>query len=69
MDAFGDPLLDGRISMVSLIQTLAGVEYLNFRHATNALGVSLSSVSARVNPRHVAKEFGALLSRNRDPWR
>lgn len=55
--------------MVSLIQTLAGAEYLSFRHAANALGVSLSSVSARVNPRHVAKEFGALLSRNRDPWR
>lgn len=33
--------------MASLIQTLAVAEYLNFRHAANALGVSLSSVSTR----------------------
>ncbi|KHJ54585.1 LysR family transcriptional regulator [Aureimonas altamirensis] len=34
--------------MASLIQTLAVAEYLNFRHAANALGVAQSSVSARV---------------------
>lgn len=34
--------------MMSLIQTLAVAEYLNFRHAANALGVAQSSVSARV---------------------
>lgn len=38
----------GRFPMTALIQTLAVAEYLNFRHAANALGVSLSSVSARV---------------------
>ncbi len=41
-------LLRGRIPMVSPIQTLAVAEYPNFRHAANTLGVSLSSVSARV---------------------
>ena len=41
-------LLGGRIPMVSLIQTLAVAEYLNFRHAANALRVSQSSVSARI---------------------
>lgn len=41
-------LLHGRIPMTSLIQTLAVAEYLNFRHAANALGVAQSSVSARV---------------------
>lgn len=39
--------LGSRIPRVSLIQTLAVAEHLNFRHAVNALGVSLSSVSAR----------------------
>lgn len=34
--------------MASLIQVLAVAEYLNFRHAANVLGVSQSSVSARV---------------------
>ena len=34
--------------MTSLLQTLAVAEYLNFRHAANAMGVSQSSVSARV---------------------
>ena len=37
-----------RLSLASLIQTLAVAEYLNFRHASNALGVAQSSVSARV---------------------
>lgn len=34
--------------MLALIHTLAVAEHLNFRHAANALGVSQSSVSARV---------------------
>jgi hypothetical protein len=38
----------GRAFPSSLIQTLAIAEHLNFRHAANALGVSLSSISARV---------------------
>ncbi|MBY8917990.1 LysR family transcriptional regulator [Nitratireductor sp. L1-7-SE] len=41
-------LLGSRIPLAALIQTLAVAEYLNFRHAANALGISLSSVSARV---------------------
>lgn len=40
--------LGSRIPLASLIQTLAVAEYLNFRHAANALGVAQSSVSARV---------------------
>ena len=40
--------LGARIPMVSLIQTLAVAEYLNFRHAANYLGVSASSVSERI---------------------
>lgn len=39
------PLLhSGRIPMASLLQTLAVAEFLNFRHAANALGVSQSHV-------------------------
>ncbi|WP_137387936.1 LysR family transcriptional regulator [Rhodoligotrophos defluvii] len=34
--------------MAALVQTLAVAEYLSFRHAAKALGVSQSSVSARV---------------------
>ena len=45
--------------MASLIQTLAVAEHLNFRHAANALGVSLSSVSARVKT--LEKDLGVLL--------
>lgn len=41
-------LLGGRVPMAALIQTCAVAEHLNFRHAAKALGVSLSSVSARV---------------------
>ena len=33
---------------MTLVHTLAVAEYLNFRHAANALGVAQSSVSARV---------------------
>lgn len=40
--------LGSRIPLVSLIQTLAVAEHLNFRHAANALGISQSSVSARI---------------------
>jgi predicted transcriptional regulator len=40
--------MTGRIPMVSLIQTLAVAEHLNFRHAANVLGVTQSSVSSRV---------------------
>lgn len=40
--------MGARIPLASLIQTLAIAEYLNFRHAANALGVAQSSVSARV---------------------
>ncbi|MFB9951636.1 LysR family transcriptional regulator [Rhizobium puerariae] len=45
--------------MASLIQTLAVAEYLNFRHAATALGVSLSSVSARVKT--LEEDLGVLL--------
>lgn len=45
--------------MVSLIYTLAVAEYLNFRHAANALGVAQSSVSARVKT--LEEDLGILL--------
>lgn len=45
--------------MASLIQTLAVAEYLNFRHAANALGVAQSSVSARVKA--LEEDLGILL--------
>lgn len=51
--------LGSRIPLVSLIQTLAVAEHLNFRHAADALGVSLSSVSARVKA--LEEELGVLL--------
>jgi DNA-binding transcriptional LysR family regulator len=44
---------------VALIQTLAVAEYLNFWHAANALGVSQSSISARV--KMLEEELGILL--------
>ncbi|MCX8996501.1 LysR substrate-binding domain-containing protein [Rhizobiaceae bacterium BDR2-2] len=52
-------LLGSRIPLVSLIQTLAVAEYLNFRHAANALGVAQSSVSARVKT--LEEDLGILL--------
>nr|WP_278501041.1 LysR family transcriptional regulator [Brucella intermedia] len=52
-------LLDGRIPMASLIQTLAVAEYLSFHRAANALGVSQSSVSARI--RTLEEDLGILL--------
>lgn len=51
--------LGGRIPMTSLIQSLAVAEYLNFRHAANALGVSQSSVSARIKA--LEENLGILL--------
>ena len=51
--------LGSRIPLASLIQTLAVAEYLNFRHAANALGGSLSSVSARVKT--LEQDLGVLL--------
>ena len=52
-------VLGSRIPLASLIQTLAVAEYLNFRHAANALGVSVSSVSARVKT--LEEDLGILL--------
>lgn len=57
---WGQPTaLGSRIPMTSLIQTLAVAEYLNFRHAANALGVAQSSVSARVKA--LEEDLGILL--------
>lgn len=52
-------LLGSRIPMAALIQALAVAEYLNFRHAANALGISQSSVSARVKT--LEEDLGILL--------
>ena len=51
--------LGSRIPLASLIQTLAVAEYLNFRHAANALGVAQSTVSARVKA--LEEDLGILL--------
>ncbi|GAA5542273.1 MULTISPECIES: LysR family transcriptional regulator [Brucella] len=51
--------LGTRIPMISLIQTLAVAEYLNFRHAANFLGVSPSSVSERIKA--LEEDLGILL--------
>ena len=51
--------LGTRIPLASLIQTLAVAEYLNFRHAANAMGISQSSVSARVKA--LEEDLGILL--------
>jgi len=51
--------LGTRIPMISLIQTLAVAEYLNFRHAANYLGVSPSSVSERIKT--LEEDLGILL--------
>ncbi|MCG8270410.1 LysR substrate-binding domain-containing protein [Aquamicrobium sp. NLF2-7] len=45
--------------MASYVQALAVAEYLNFRHAANALGVAQSSVSARVKA--LEDDLGVLL--------
>ncbi|MBS1081241.1 LysR family transcriptional regulator [Gluconobacter kondonii] len=41
-------LLGTHIPLASVIQTLMVAEYLNFRHAANALGVTQSSVRTRI---------------------
>ena len=51
--------LGARIPLVSLIQTLAVAEHLNFHHAAHALGISQSGVSARIRALEV--ELGVLL--------
>ncbi|MDG3580632.1 LysR family transcriptional regulator [Rhizobium sp. YJ-22] len=51
--------LGSRIPLASLIQTLAVAEYLNIRHAANALRTSQSSVSARIKA--LEEELGILL--------
>jgi predicted transcriptional regulator len=53
------PALGSRIPMASLIQMLTVAEYLNFRHAANALGVAQSSGSARVKA--LEEDLGILL--------
>lgn len=45
--------------MAFLLQTLAVAEYLNFRHAANALAISQSSISARVKT--LGEDLGILL--------
>lgn len=52
-------LLGCRIPLVSLMQTLAVAEHLSFHHAARTLGVSQSSVSARV--RDLELELGISL--------
>lgn len=54
----GSPL-GSRIPLCALIQTLAVAEHLNFRHAASTLGISQSSVSARVKA--LESELGILL--------
>ncbi|WP_315810805.1 LysR family transcriptional regulator [Bradyrhizobium sp. SZCCHNR3107] len=56
-------LLRGRIPLVALIQTLSVAEYLNFRHAANALGVSQSSVSTRIKA--LEEDLGVVLFERR----
>src|SRR5690606_35951865 len=51
--------LGSRIPPASLLQTLAVAEYLNFRHAANALGVAQSSVSAPATA--LEEDLGILL--------
>lgn len=51
--------LGSRIPLASLLQTLAVAEYLNFRHAANALGISQSGVSARIKA--LEEDLGVLL--------
>lgn len=51
--------LGAHIRLASLIQMLAVAEHLNFRHAANALGVSQSSISARI--KRLEDDLGILL--------
>ncbi|MBB2168144.1 LysR family transcriptional regulator [Gluconacetobacter aggeris] len=41
-------IASGKIPLVTLVQLLSVAEHLNFRHAANVLGVTQSSVSARI---------------------
>lgn len=52
-------LLGSRIPLSALIQTLAVAEHLSFRRAASTLGISQSSVSARVKA--LENELGTLL--------
>lgn len=52
-------LLRGRVPLASLLQALAVAEHLSFYRAANALGVSQSSVSARIKA--LEEELGILL--------
>ncbi|USZ14334.1 LysR family transcriptional regulator [Moraxella sp. FZFQ2102] len=53
-------ILSGRIPLISLVQFIAVAEHLNFRHAAKALGISQSSVSARVKAlESVTASFGS----------
>uniref|UniRef100_E6VP29 Transcriptional regulator, LysR family n=1 Tax=Rhodopseudomonas palustris (strain DX-1) TaxID=652103 RepID=E6VP29_RHOPX len=52
-------MLRGRVPLASLIQTLAVAEHLSFYRAANALGVSQSSVSARIKA--LEEDLGILL--------
>lgn len=54
---------DGKIPLISLVQTLVVAEYLNFRHAANSLGVSQSSVSTRIKA--LEETLGILLFERR----
>lgn len=51
--------INTRIPLVSLRQALAVAEYLSFRHAASALGVTQSSVSARIKA--LEEALGVLL--------
>ncbi len=52
-----------RIQLSALIHTLTVAEYLNFRHAANALGISQSTISSRVKA--LEEELGILLFERR----
>ncbi len=51
--------LGGRIPLISLVQALAVAEYLSFRRAATAMGVSQSSVSMRI--KLLEQDLGVLL--------
>lgn len=53
----------GRIPLAALKQAVAVAEYLNFRHAAKKLGVSQSSVSARIKA--LEEDLGILLFERR----
>lgn len=59
LNLLSNHLLSGRVPMMTLVHTLAVAEYLNFRHAANALDLAQSSVSARVKA--LEEDLGILL--------